>query len=267
MTHSTGAQTDTGLGPTRDLRARYLDLLERSILDLIYGDSRIETFVGTVLLRLRHPWLTRRWPAPWPSRAHSMLGPRRMRNVRDLVERTIVENIPGDYIETGVWRGGACIMMRGVLAAYGVRDRRVYCADSFEGLPRPNSEKYPADRKDRLFKFQELAIAEAAVRRNFEAYGLLDDQVVFLKGLFKDTLPALSSNTFALARLDGDMYESTMDAMTNLYDRVSPSGYIIVDDYGVIAACRRAVHDFLDSRGLRADIQPVDEAGVWWRKA
>ena len=66
-----------------------------------------------------------------------MIGQRRLRNVRELVERTLSENVPGDYIETGVWRGGACILMRGVLEAHGIRDRRVYCADSFEGLPGP----------------------------------------------------------------------------------------------------------------------------------
>jgi O-methyltransferase len=248
------------------VRARYLDLLEKSLLNAIHGESGLEMRLRGLLQRLRHPYLTRRGAVQWPARAHTMIGPKRLRNVRDLVECTIREGVPGDYIETGVWRGGACILMRGVLAAYGIADRRVYCADSFEGLPPPAPERYPADKRDRLFAFEELAVPVETVRQNFAAYDLLDDQVVFLKGLFKDTLPTLSAQRFALIRLDGDMYESTMDALTNLYDRVSDNGFVIIDDYGVLKSCSRAVHDFLDRRGLRVAIRKVDETGVWWRK-
>ena len=251
---------------TQHVRSRYLDLLERSILNSIYGESALETRWRGVLQRLRHPYLTRRGVLLWPSRAHSMIGPKRLRNVRELVERTLRENVPGDYIETGVWRGGACIMMRGVLQAHGVRDRRVVCADSFEGLPRPDAKNYPADNRDHLFTFKELAVSVEEVRQNFEAYDLLDEQVVFLKGFFKDTLPHLGNQRFALIRLDGDMYQSTMDALTNLYDRLSNSGFVIIDDYGGLKNCKRAVHAFLDQRNLRPEIKAIDESGVWWQK-
>jgi O-methyltransferase len=157
--------------------------------------------------------------------------------------------------------------MRAVLAAHGVADRRVFVADSFEGLPKPDAERYPADRGDRLHSFGQLAVSEAEVRRNFAAYDLLDDQVVFLKGFFRDTLPALTDERFALIRLDGDMYESTLDALTALYDRLSSGGYAVIDDYGVLTSCRRAVHDFLDARGLKPEIRPIDASAVWWVKA
>jgi O-methyltransferase len=139
-------------------------------------------------------------------------------------------------------------------------------ADSFEGLPRPNPERYPADKRDRLFKFHELAVSEEQVRENFRKYDLLDDQVIFLKGPFSETLSKLTTEQFALIRLDGDMYGSTMDALTNLYDRVSSGGFVIVDDYGALQNCRRAVNDFLSSRSLRPPIAPVDVSCVWWRK-
>jgi len=195
-----------------------------------------------------------------------MIGPARMRHLRALVEGTLAEGVPGHYIETGVWRGGACIFMRAILAAHQVTDRKVFVADSFAGLPRPDLGRYPADRGSALHGFSELAVPEEQVRRNFAAYGLLDAQVVFLKGLFKDTLPRLGDERFALIRLDGDMYESTMDALVHLYDRLSPGGYVVVDDYGALAGCRRAVHDFLGRRGLTPAIEPIDAAGVWWRK-
>ncbi len=251
--------------PCAQARARYIDLLEKSVRDAIYGEGRLERTVRAAIQRLRHPYLTRRGMLLWPARAHSMMSPARLRNLRSLVERTIAEDIPGDYIETGVWRGGACILMRGVLAAYGVEDRKVICADSFEGLPPPDP-RYAADRRDRLFKFRELAVSEAEVRDNFAKYDLLDEQVVFLKGLFRDTLKHAPSERFALMRLDGDMYESTMDALTALYDKLSPSGFVIVDDYGGIAACRQAVHDFLYRRSETPAIHKIDETGVWWQK-
>ncbi len=249
-----------------DLKERYLDLIERSLMNEVYGESRLETLIRTAGVRLRHPWQTRGWSKTWPARAHTMIGRPRLRSLRTLVEATLEAGVPGDYIETGVWRGGACILMRAVLAAHGVTDRKVFVADSFEGLPKPDSARYPADKGDKLFSFGELAVSEADVRRNFDAYGLLDDQVVFLKGFFKDTLPALNGHRFALIRLDGDMYESTMDALTALYDGVASGGFVVIDDYGVLGSCRTAVHDFLGSRGLDPKIEPIDGVGVWWRK-
>lgn len=254
--------------PSAVSRRRYLDLLEKTLQNAIHGESGIEMKLRLWAQRLRHPYLTRRGAHPWPSRAHSMLGPHRLRSLRELTERTLNENIPGDYIETGVWRGGACILMRGVLAAYDVRDRKVIVADSFEGLPKPNADKYPADKRDTAFNFSELAIPVDQVRKNFETYGLLDEQVVFLKGFFKDSLPTLPTDSrFAIIRLDGDMYESTMDALTNLYDRLSSGGFAIIDDYGGLKNCAKAVHDYLDQRGLKVDLQKVDDSCVWWRKA
>ncbi len=247
-------------------RSRYLDLMEKSLANAIHGESEIEMRLARLKQRLRHPYLSRRGAIAWPPRAQSMLSAARLHNVRSLTELTLKETIPGSYIETGVWRGGACILMRAVLAAYDVGDRKVFCADSFEGLPKPNAEKYRADRRDRLFAFEELAVSEEQVRQNFARYDLLDEQVVFLKGWFKDTLPKLGSERFALIRLDGDMYESTMDALTNLYDRLSERGFVIIDDYGGLKNCRQAVHDFLNSRALKPEIKQIDDTGVWWRK-
>jgi hypothetical protein len=156
--------------------------------------------------------------------------------------------------------------MRGILAAYGVTDRRVFCADSFGGLPKPNEKLYPADRKDRLFRFSELSVPESEVRRNFEAYNLLDEQVVFLKGLFSETLPQLTTETFALIRLDGDMYESTTDALTNLYPRLSTKGFVIIDDY-MLKPCREAVQDYLRANNLSVEVKDGGGGGsVWWQK-
>jgi len=249
-----------------DLAARYLDLVERCLKNEIHGESRLETFLQRAVLRARHPRQTAGGGYAWPARAQTMLSGARLRHLRVLTEATLRDGVPGGYLEAGVWRGGACILMRAVLAAYGVTTRRVFAADSFAGLPRPDA-RYPADRGDKLHSFAQLRVSEAEVRRNFAAYGLLDSQVVFLPGLFEQTLPTLAGERFALIHLDGDMYASILDALTCLYDRLSPGGYAVVDDYGVLPACRRAVHDFLDSRALAPEILPVDAKAVWWRKA
>jgi O-methyltransferase len=81
-----------------DLRSRYLDLLEKSLLDAIHGERPLETRLRAVIARLRHPYLTRHGAVTWPARAHTMIGATRLRHLRHLVERTIVEGIAGDYI-------------------------------------------------------------------------------------------------------------------------------------------------------------------------
>ncbi len=146
----------------------------------------------------------------WPGYADSMIGRKRLDNLQFCIETALREGVEGDLIETGVWRGGACIFMRAVLAAYGVADRKVFVADSFEGLPRPDAAKYPADKGDSLYKHPFLAVSRENVENNFRKYGLLDEQVVFLQGWFKDTLPKAPIQKLSILRLDGDMYGSTM---------------------------------------------------------
>ncbi|MBU4566133.1 MAG: TylF/MycF family methyltransferase [Desulfarculus sp.] len=201
----------------------------------------------------------------WPMYAQTMVGLKRLDNLQDCVETVLREGVEGDLIETGVWRGGSCIFMRGILAVYGDTTRKVYVADSFEGLPAPDPSKYSADRSDRLHQIKYLAVSQAEVEANFANYGLLDGQVVFLKGWFKDTLPRAEVQKLAVMRLDGDMYESTMDALGNLYPKLSPGGFCIIDDYA-LAGCRAAVDDFRASEGISEQMQAVDWTGVYWRK-
>jgi Macrocin-O-methyltransferase (TylF) len=205
----------------------------------------------------------RTWPPS--SYADTMIGLRRLDNLQSCIESVLRDGVPGDLIETGVWRGGACIFMRGVLAVHGVTDRRVYVADSFQGLPAPNSEKYPHDAGDLHHIHRFLAVSEEKVRRNFERYGLLDDQVVFLKGWFRDTLPNADIGALAILRLDGDMYESTMDALNALYPRLSPGGYCIIDDYS-LPNCRKAVDDFREAHGITAPMTTIDWTSCYWHQ-
>jgi hypothetical protein len=272
------------------LRDRYLDLLAGSLLTTVNGPVELHAPVGIEGRRLRsllqralvrrgrtrlmHPFTYdpthdvegRRSAYELPPGIMTMIGRRRLDNVRRCVVDVLERGVPGDLIETGVWKGGATILMRGVLAAYGDTDRTVFVADSFEGLPPPDAESYPLDEGLDFHLHPILAVSLEDVRASFERYGLLDDQVVFLKGWFKDTLPGLSGRTMSVIRLDGDLYESTMDAITNLYPLLSPGGWCIVDDYNDIPACKAAITDYRAQHGIEDPIEEIDFTGVCWKK-
>jgi hypothetical protein len=190
-----------------------------------------------------------------------------MTNLRKLTEYVITHDIPGDLIETGIWRGGACIYLRAILKVYGITDRVVWCADSFEGLPEPVPEKFPQDAGDIHHTFEALKVSLEEVKNNFAKYALLDKQVKFLKGWFKDTLPNVPIECLSILRLDADMYQSTAEGLMYLYDKVSPGGYVIVDDYGAVQGCRTAVNDFRTQRDITNPIQNIDGIGVYWQKS
>jgi macrocin-O-methyltransferase TylF-like protien len=241
------------------LRSTYLDLIAASLVGRLNRDPPMgkaeRSYDDT---RRENGW-------DWPSGAPSMIGAKRMRNLRNECERVIKDGVAGDFMETGVWRGGACIMMRAVLKAHGITSRRVIAADSFKGLP-PPSEGVLADAGSNLHDRPEFSVSLDEVKSAFYRYGLLDSQVVFLEGLFKDTLPTAPVQQLAVLRLDGDMYESTMDGLLNLYEKLSPGGSLIVDDYFLFEAHRQAVDEYRASFEIADSIVRIDEYGGFWIK-
>jgi hypothetical protein len=239
----------------------YLDLLKRCLTNMIYQDPatlRGEQRPFELGIRIEG--------RDWPVVAHTMIGIKRLDALHFCVEDVLERAVPGDFIETGVWRGGAAIFMRGALKARGVTDRVVWAADSFEGVPSPNPDKYPQDANYKFHDFKELAVSLEEVQNNFRRYGLLDDQVRFLKGWFRDTLPSAPIRRLAVLRLDGDLYESTIDALTHLYPKLVRGGYAIIDDFGDVPACRQAVMDYRATQGITEEIIPIDWSGAFWRK-
>jgi cephalosporin hydroxylase len=202
----------------------------------------------------------------WPNDADTMIGYKRLTNIEFCVREVVKNNIPGDMIETGVWRGGACIFMRALLEIFGEKEKTVWLADSFEGLPPPDVEKYPYDRGLNLNQHPELAISLEEVIGNFTKYNLLDSRVKFIKGWFKDTLPTAPIQKLSLLRLDGDLYESTIDALFYLYPKLSVGGFCIIDDWGAIPACKKAVEDYRRIFNITERIQVIDWTGIFWKK-
>jgi O-methyltransferase len=201
----------------------------------------------------------------WPAEAETMVGLKRLNNLEACVRDVLQRGIPGDLIETGVWRGGASIFMRAVLKAYGDTQRIVWLADSFQGLPKPDPDRYPADSGDRFWKAGALAVPLEEVKENFRRYDLLDSQVRFLEGWFRDTLPSAPIQTLAILRLDGDMYESTIDSLTHLYPRLSPGGYLIIDDY-LLPGCKAAVEDYRAAHQITEKMETIDRFAGFWQK-
>ncbi len=202
----------------------------------------------------------------WPTAGETMIGLRRLDNLHYCITDIINSKVEGDLIAAGVWRGGDAIFMRAALKAFGDTKRKVWVADSFQGLPKPDPNKYPADKGMDLWRFRQLAVPLDSVKKNFEQYGMLDDRVVFLPGWFRDTLPTAHIERLALARLDGDLYESTMDGLKSLYPKLSAGGYVIIDDYNSIPAAKQATDDFRKEYGITEELIRVDWTAVYWKR-
>jgi hypothetical protein len=201
----------------------------------------------------------------WPMFGYTMIGRKRLSNIQFCIENILEHNVEGGFVECGVWRGGASIFARAVLDAQGGTDRTVWLADSFRGMPVRTSEDDLSDR-DLTNDNSYSAVSLEEVRANFARFDLLSDQVKFLKGWFCDTLPHAPIGKIAILRLDGDYYNSTMDPLKSLYDRVSIGGYIIVEDYNIFTSCRKAVADFCVKRSIKPDLRQIDSWSVFWQK-
>lgn len=190
-------------------------------------------------------------------------------NVEECVRSVLERNIPGDLIECGVWRGGTCIYMRGLLKALGDSSRTVWVADSFQGLPEPDGDVSPLDAVSHEFLklVGGFSVSLEAVQNNFAAFDLLDTQVRFLPGWFSDTLVQAPIEQLALMRLDADYYESTRQALEALYHKLSPGGFVIIDDYGIMPlGARRAVEEFRSLHSIENPLIFANRAVAYWEK-
>ena len=222
-----------------------------------------------VLQTILRPWNLALVQTSRPA-GETMMGMGALDNLHECLEAVRVDNISGDFVETGIWRGGGVIFMRAFLAAHGDEKRMVWACNSFEGLPKP-SGRFDADEGDKLWQSEYLAVSVDQVRSNFKKYGLLDDRTIFLKGFFSDTMPTAPISQIAVLRLDGDMYKSTIVVLDALYKKVSPGGFVIIDDYGMIPACNKAVEDFRRSAKVAEPLQIIgyvnqNPIGAFWRK-
>jgi Macrocin-O-methyltransferase (TylF) len=268
-----------------DLRRMYLDLLKASVRNELY--RRVPEPSVTDMAQMGLLWAKLRWKYRHDDQRFASGGPRALHsviqsnrpdadtivsraaadNVQFCVENVVTSGIEGDLIEAGVFRGGVAILMRGILAAWGVEDRTVYCADSWEGLPEPGEDLADAVAHDVLKSIDHFSVSLKTVKEAFARYGLLDDHVVFLKGWFAETLPAAPFQKLAVVRLDGDYYQSTIDAISVLYPKLQPGGWLIVDDYGLPLGARRATDRYRSQNDITDRIFMADKQVAYWQKS
>jgi len=281
-----GADSGTS-SSEEELRQRYIKLLKAALRNSLYATSKPPTKADLARMwlfkqQLRMKFRAARSPEAlkltprdlyWTVQgnllpAHTLGSQENVDNVHSCVEAVLADGVPGDLLEAGVYRGGQSILMKGILEAYGVKDRKVILADSFEGLPEPDADANFDDviAHELLKKVGLFAAGEDVVRENFARYDLLDDNVVFIKGWFSESLPKADIGPLAIMRLDADYYHSTMDALTNLYPKLSVGGWVILDDYGHPLGCRQAVAEFREQNGIDDPIHMADaQVGYWQR--
>jgi O-methyltransferase len=248
-----------------------LDFLKRVLLDQTNNEDLYQNYFKTLEYPseavmhevISSPILeSRRVGRDWPPRAHTMVGQERLTNLQNCLNIVREKEIEGDFIETGVWRGGACIFVKKYMDMFGM-NRKVFVADSFKGLPPPECQQ---DEGANYHLFTELAINLDTVKANFAQYGCLDEKVIFLEGWFKDTLPNNKIiEKLSILRMDGDMYKSTMDVFESCYHKLSIGGFCIIDDW-CIPDCREAVEDWWKIIGHQPQYIDIDGSSIYWQK-
>lgn len=265
----------TGPGAEAEaLRVAYLDLLKLSLCDLAgarthevhkVNDTRISDSQVYSKELPTDELVLRAMGSDWPLSGLTMVGLKRLDDLQACIESAVADGVPGDVIEAGVWRGGAAMLARATLDSLGEMDRTVWAADSFRGLPPPDTGAFPEDRELDLSQVDFLSAPLDEVRGYFARFGL-DRGVEFVEGFFGDTLPGLRGLPWSVIRLDGDTYEAIWAGLESLYPSLSAGGYVIVDDYLLIREVRAAVDEFRSEQGITALIQGIDWVGARWRR-
>lgn len=270
-----------------DLQWRYLALLRMALTRMDLGDLAVKPFEGEATDRpAPKPYdpYKRERGKDWPFWAETMIGKRRLDHLNEILLKVRVHGVGGHYAECGIWRGGTCIYARAFFDTMDEPDRKVFGFDSFQGLP--EGGYYEQDQGDPHHTQNDIfAVSREEVLANFSKYAIDMVNVDLIEGWFRDTLPAWSERNrssisgaekieaaqhplpLAVLRIDGDMYEGTMDPLKYLYPHVAKGGFVIVDDYGDVRASRRAVHDYLGSLpGAQPQIFEIDHTAIYWRK-
>lgn len=179
--------------------------------------------------------------------------------------------VPGDFVECGVWRGGSVMLMALTLAALGCTDRAIWLYDTFEGMPPPSDIDRDAHGQTAQSLLQAEARSETSliwsyaprevVARNLARTGYPQQLLRFVEGKVEETAHKQRPEQIALLRLDTDWYESTRCELDVLYPRLVPGGALIIDDYGHWQGARRAVDEYFAGQRDPVVFHPIDYTG------
>ncbi|MFQ5937536.1 MAG: TylF/MycF/NovP-related O-methyltransferase [Acidiferrobacterales bacterium] len=211
-------------------------------------------------------------------REYTMLSRRRLLSLYECVLECERSDVRGDYVECGVWKGGAVGLMALANLRHGKNRRDLHLFDTFEGIPEPDEsvdgERAVKEAKRLGVGFQgrltsnpqfyekmdrEVGTLESNKRLLEETVGYDSRFIHYHKGFFQQTVPKAVEeiDSIAILRLDGDWYASTKVCLDYLYDKVVSSGFVIIDDYGAYEGCRRAVDEFLAARQIKVKLREV----------
>lgn len=169
------------------------------------------------------------------------------------VRYIIKNNMEGDFVECGVWKGGSSMLLAYVLQLEGVSNKKIYLYDTFEGMSKPGEmdgqeEKDQWERgrvNDSLNNMCYSPIED--VKANINKTGYPAENIILVKGRVEETLPGIRPSKISLLRLDTDWYESTKHELVHLYPLLVKYGVLIVDDYGAWQGARKATDEYFSS--------------------
>jgi len=176
----------------------------------------------------------------------------RVAALADAVQYVVRRDIPGDFVECGVWRGGSSMAIALTLLRLGVSERRLWLYDTFGSMPPPGEHdrdytgrQMGAGALDQVNNSSSIAgLTLSEVQTAMVATGYPREQVTYVEGLVEDTITRSAPERIALLRLDTDWYESTRHELAELYPRLERGGVLLIDDYGHFAGARKAVDEY-----------------------
>lgn len=200
---------------------------------------------------------------------YSMTGIERMYSLYTSVNYVLSNNIKGDFVECGVWRGGSAMMIAKILLHRNVTDRKIYLYDTFEGMSAPTVDDINIVGQDATILLGQDELSKdsklwcyadlADVQKNMNSTGFAQGNIVYVKGKVEETIPAtIPGENIALLRLDTDWYESTKHELIHLYPKLQANGVLIIDDYGHWEGCKKAVDEYFEKNKINMLLNRVD---------
>lgn len=179
------------------------------------------------------------------------------------VRYIVNNNIPGDFVECGVWRGGSVMAMALTLLQLSRPERTLHLFDTFSGMPPPGEQDvdYLGRSARDILEDVRYSVSQEEVEATLHSTGYDRTKLRFVKGSVEETLPAEAPEAIALLRLDTDWYASIRHELTHLFPHLSPGGVIIIDDYGHWQGARLAVDEYIEHHHVRLFLHRIDYTG------
>ncbi len=202
---------------------------------------------------------------------NTMTSPERIYSLIEAVTYVEKNNIEGDIVECGVWKGGSMMAVAETLQYFKSNKRSLYLYDTYEGMSEPteHDKTFKGDDAKQLMetdsdKEKNLVWAYSAldtVKKGMQSTAYPTDKINYIKGKVEDTIPANIPSQIAILRLDTDWYESTKHELIHLFPLLSVNGVLILDDYGHWAGAKKAVDEYLAEHHIKILLNRIDATG------